>query len=420
MLKTIEEVSPTKKRLRIEISAQTIEKEIGESLEKLRQKTKMSGFRVGKVPMGLIEKKFGKDVEADVLQKLIPKVYSETIREAHLKPVDEPVFEEMGDFKRREPFNMTLLVEVMPGIKDLNYEGIKVREIETAVQDKDIEDVLERLREEKAVYEPAEGPLAEGDIAIMDYTIEGDEKLYTSQVFKLGSENMPADFSRGLTGRKKEESFDITMDFPADHPVKDLAGTQKLFHITLKDAKKPKLPALDDELAKDLGYEGLEELRARVREQVLESRKQTARKMQKAEIIGKLLEAHDFDVPSGLVEKELAGLVEEAAARDEKGPGGPDLEALRQTLGATARRNVKASILLELIGEREKVEVNEEEVKAKISDLARRLSVPPENIVKYYVSRHGSLDGLRHAAFEEKVMDLLLGKAQFEKVEQKQ
>ena len=421
MLKAIEEVSPTQKRLRIEISAQAIEAEISASLEKVRQRARIAGFRPGKAPMSLVEKKFGKEVESDVMQKLIPKAYSETVREADLKPVDGPVFEEMGDFKRREPFNMTVLVEVMPRIKELNYEGIKVREIDSAVADKDVDDILEGLREERAVYEPAEGPLAEGDIAIMDYKFliegagEGAEEEKTSQVFKLGSRTMPPDFSRALTGKKKGESLDIPVDFPEDFPAKEMAGRHTVFHVAINDAKKAKIPALDDELAKDIGYENLETLKAHVREHTAESKKRAVRKMQKAQIIEKLLQTHEFEAPPGLVVKELKDLVEEAAAREKN----PDIEALRKTFEAAATRNVKASLLLELIGEREKVEVSEEDVKVKVADLAKRLSVSPENVVKYYVSRHGSLDGLRHAIFEEKVAELLLLKAEFEKEEQK-
>lgn len=414
MLKTIEEVSLTKKRLRIEISSQAIEKEISESLERLRQRTRIAGFRAGKAPMGLIEKKFGKDVEGEVLQRLIPKVYSETIREAQLKPVDEPVFEEMGDFKRQEPLNLTLTVEVMPTVEGLNYAGLKVHEAKTDVQEQDVDDVLQRLREEKAVYEPADEPLAEGDVAIMDYKVEGEDKSYESQVFKVGSGHMPEEFSRGLAGRKKGESFDIAVNFPEDYPAKEAAGSRKVFHITLKDTKKVKIPALDDELAKDLGRENLAELRAHISEQVLRSKKQTAVKMQKAELMKGLVESHDFDVPESLVEKELTSLVEEAAAREGKDA---DIQALKESMRDMARRNVKASLLLDMIGEREKVEVSEEDLKKKIADLAMRLSISPENVVKYYVSRHGSLDGLKHAVYEEKVLDIVLEKAQFEKVE---
>ncbi len=425
MLKTIEEVSSTKKRLKIEIPPQAIEKEISLSLEKLRQRTRIAGFRVGKAPLSLIEKKFGKEVEGEVLQKLIPKVYSETIKEANLRPVDNPVFEEMGDFKRQEPFNMTLLVEVMPGIGELNYAGVKVHEVETEVSDADVEDVLARLREDKAVFEPSEEPLSEGDIAILDYTVDGEEKKYEAHVFKVGGPTMPADFSRGLTGKKKGESFDITVNFPEDYPVKETAGREVLFHVTLKDTKKVRLPELDDELAKDMGHTTLEELKTHIRGEIQKSKKLAARKMQKAEIMKKLIESHNFDAPEGLVEKELTGLVEEAATQKRGGspdgeaeaPKEEDLQGLRSGLRENAVRNVKASLLLEMIGEREKVEVSEEDMKERISQIAQRLSIAPENVIKYYVSRHGSLDGLRHAVFEEKVLDLLLEKAQFEKVE---
>nr|MDA8086398.1 trigger factor [Nitrospiraceae bacterium] len=246
------------------------------------------------------------------------------------------------------------------------------------------------------------------------FSLEDGEKSFESQVFKVGSANMPADFSRGLAGRKKGESFDVTAGFPEDYPVKEMAGKQVLFHITLKDSKKVKLPALDDELAKDLGRENLEDLKAHIREQVQKSKKQAAVRMQKAELMKKLVESHEFDAPETLVEKELAGMVEEAVARGGKDA---DVQALREGMRETARRSVKASLLLEIIGEREKVEVSEEEIKKKIAELAQRLSITPENVIKYYISRDGSLDGLKHAVFEEKVMDLVLEKAQLEKVD---
>ena len=425
MLKTIEEVSSTKKRLKIEIPSQTIEKEISLSLEKLRQRTRISGFRVGKAPLNLIEKKFGKEVEGEVLQKLIPKVYSETIKEAQLKPVDNPVFEEMGDFKRQEPFNITLLVEVMPGIEGLNYTGIKVPDADTEVKDSDMEDVLSRIREEKAIVEPSEEPLKEGDIAILDYTVDGEEKTFESQVFKVGGPSMPAEFSRGLTGKKKGEKLEITVNFPEDYPVKETAGKEVLFHITLKDTKKVKLAALDDELAKDLGHATFEELKAHIKTEVGKSKKLAAGKIQKAEIMKKLIESHNFEAPEGLVEKELTGMVEErtaqkqapGSAQGEEAGSQEDLRAVREGLRVEAVRNVKARLLLDVIGEREKVEVSEDDINEKVVQIAQRLSISPENVVKYYVSRHGSLDSLRHAVFEEKVLDMLLEKAQFEKVE---
>ncbi|MDA8169933.1 MAG: trigger factor [Nitrospiraceae bacterium] len=416
MLKTVEEVSPTKKRLKIEIPPQRIEEEIKDSLEKLRQRTKVPGFRVGKAPITLIEKKFGKDVEGEVLQKLVPQFYSEGLKEAGLRPVSSPEFEETGSFRRNEPFNMTLLVEVMPKIEDLVYTGIKVKDAETSVEDKDVEDVLKRLAEEKSVFEPMEAPLAEGGIAILDYTVEGEEKSYEAQVFRVGGKSMPEEFSKGLMGKKKGESFDIAVKFPEDYQLKSVAGRDVVFHVTLKDTKKVKVPAIDDELAKDYGRENLEGLRAHIKEEALKSKKQALQRMQKTEIMKKLVDKYDFEAPASMVEKEIAMLVEDAVtAAQRAGEPAPDTAALKEGKKEEAVRNVKATLLLDLIGEREKIDVSEEDMKTRVEEMARRMSLPPEHIIKYYVSRHGSLDALRHAIYEEKVLDFLLEKAELER-----
>src|SRR5512135_1926550 len=133
MIKTVEDIGATKKRLKIEIPAEVIEKEIRDSIEKLRRKTTIPGFRTGKAPIDLIEKRFGKEIESDVLERVIPQGYIEALREANITPVANPVLEEKSDFKRRQPISMTLTVEVMPHIENLNYEDIPLKDIPVAV-----------------------------------------------------------------------------------------------------------------------------------------------------------------------------------------------------------------------------------------------------------------------------------------------
>lgn len=412
MLKNVEEISPTRKRLKIEIPPDAIEKEISGELEKLRQKTKIPGFRAGKAPISLIEKRFGKEVEGEALQKLIPRFYAESVTEAALKPISNPVFEQADEFKRNTPFNMTIMVEVLPKIEELKYEGLKVKDMEVKVEEKELDDVLENLRQDKAVFEPTEEPLANGDLAVMDYKIEEENKSFEGQVFKLGSPNMPEEFSKGLTGKKKGESLEMKVKFPEDYGLKEAAGRELTFQITLKDTKKMKLPELTDEFAKDFGNDTLGELREHVKGEIEKSKKNALRKMQRAEIVKTLLETHQFDIPEGLVELEVKRLVEEGMASGNS----EEPAVLKEKMREPAVRNVKASILLDLIGEKETVRATEEDVKNKIAEMSQRTGLPPENIMKYYVSRHGSLDSLRHAVFEEKVLDLLIDKAELEKV----
>jgi trigger factor len=416
MLKNIEEITKTKKRLSIEIPSEAIEEKIKDAFEKLRGRTKLPGFRQGKAPMPLLEKRFRKDVEGEVLEKIIPEFYSRAVKEAGIRPVANPVFEESVDFKRHNPISMTLTVEVLPKIDALNYERIKVKNIPVSVEEPEVEGTIKRLGEEKAVYEPTEEALGEGDVAVADYEIIEDGTSYKDQIIKVGSESLPAEFSAALIGKKKGDELDIKIKFPDDFHVKERAGREFTFHAKIKETKKARIPAMDDELAKDMGLETLDALRAHVREQILKSKTRTVSNIMKADVLKKIIDSHEFDIPESLLSMETAHLANEAIASgkaEEK-----DFERLKAELEGNARRNIKANILIDMIGEKENIEATEDELKEKIVELSRRLSLSPENVMKYYITRDGSLDGVRRSVFEDKVLNLLIEKADIEKGEQ--
>ena len=419
MLKAVEDITATKKRLTIEIPADAIEKEIRESFERLRLKTTLPGFRTGKAPMELIEKRFGKDVEQDVLDRIVPQGYVAALKEADITPVANPMLEEKFDFKRNQPLSMTLTVEIMPKIENLNYENITVKDIPVSVSDEEILSVLRRQQEEKATYEPSGGPVDMNDLVVLDYTAQGEEIEARDQVFKVGGSMFPEDFSRNLTGKAKGDEMVIETTFPADHPSGKVAGKHLFLNVTVKDIKKIHLPAIDDELAKDTGFGNLEEMKKRIGEEIDRAKKNEVAKIQKAEIVKKLIESHDFPVPDSLVENEVAALVSAAlAGRRQQTADEKDMEALKQEMRPDAVRNVKASVLIETIGKDRGVSVTEDEMKNAVVSLAQRLQVSPEKIMKFYVSRDGSLEGLKNSIFEDKVLDLILSKAAVEKGEE--
>jgi trigger factor len=412
MLKSVEDISATKKRLNIEIPSDAIENEIKTSLDLLRRKTKIPGFRPGKAPVALLEKRYGKDVEAEAMEKLIPSFYSEAVKEADITPVTQPAIEGGVDFKRNAPLSLTVTVEVRPRVETLSYEGIEVKEIPVTVSDEDVEKTLERLREDRASYEPSAEPVADGDLLVLDYTAGEDREPVKDYVFKVGSPAMPETFSTGLVGAKKSEPVTFEMEFPGDFAVEGLAGKKENITATVKEVKKVSLPALDDEFAKDLDFDDLAALRMHIREKLEESQGNSVANMMKAEIVKKILESHEFEAPAALVDAELAHLVASARAQGREDEPGDEL---KEGFRPDAERNIRASLLLQMIGEKEGTDVTEDDLKEKLVSLSGQFGLSPENVMKYYISRDGSLEGLRNSVFEDKVLDLLLERAHIQK-----
>lgn len=401
----IEDISSTKKRLRIEIPALAIEEKIKRALLDTQKKLKMPGFRPGRVPLDIIEKKYGKEIEQEVIEEIVTEYYARAIQESSLRPVSMPVLEEEFKFERNAPLKLSFLVEVRPEIKDINYESIAIEKREIKVEDAEIEETLKGLQENRAVYEPAQEPAKDGDLLIMDYEIPELGISYQDQVFKLGSDLFPEEFSRNLSGLKASESVEFEANFPEDYRNETLAGKKVKIRVTVKEVKRRELPEIDDELAKDVGFDNLEALKTRIRENLFKKKEKEESFRQKGELLNKLVDAVDFEIPEQLLQEQLMADLEDLRRHvpDDQRKD----EELIEELKPQAIRKVKASILLEVIGEREKVEINEQDIKSYIIDLSQRLLVSPEFIVKYYMSDKEKMDALRRAVYEEKVLDTI-------------
>lgn len=402
MLKGIDEISKTKKRLKIEIPADVVEGEIQKALKEIQKKAKIPGFRPGKAPLSIIEKKFGKDAESEVLEKLVSEYYNNAIKEANLKPVLPPVAEDPINIKRKEPLYFELIVETRPEIENLDYENIEIEDVSTEVTEQEIEDVLLRLSREKGVYEPTEEEAKNEDLVVIDYTTDIGKEA-KDFVYKIGAGPFPEEFSKAIEGRKKGESFSVTIDFPQDS-IAEYAGKTVNFQINIKEIKRRKdIPY--DELPKEFGFENMEQLKQHVRENLENAKKEQAKEKKKIEILRKLLETYDLELPEGLLELEIRRIAEEYERM------GINVVEQMDKISEIAKKNIKAYLLLEAIGEKEGVTVSEDELKQEVINIARRYSVTPQGVVQYYMSRDGSLDALRNSVFERKVFDILINKA---------
>lgn len=439
MLKSVEDINPTKKRLKIEIPSDVIESEIRTSLEKLRHTVRIPGFRAGKAPVTLIEKRFGKQVEADVLDKIIPEQLSSAIREAAIDPVAMPVLDEEFQFQRNNPVTLSITVEIIPRIENLSYENISIKDIPFAVEESDIEDALNRLREQKAVFEVADKEIEADDFVSFEYVdseIAGGEETPSARemISKMGNEIFPVDIMEMVIGKKKGDIIDFTRTF--DEGIsKELAGKTARVKVKITEVKKKVMPSVNDEFAKDLGYETIPELREKIREKLHEAKLEHIKKIQKAQIIDKLIESNPVEIPEVLIQRELEALVMQKSIAEKEqdrkslnpltgaGETAPEssakpegtVEGQEAELRRVAVRNVQASLIINAIGQKETLVVSDDEVNEKISAIARRLSASPEVIRNFYDHKEGSLENLKQQILEDKVLDMLLSSASIEK-----
>lgn len=428
MSTVIEDISTTRKRLKIEIPTDIIEKEYSESLDKVRQRSRIPGFRPGKAPITLIEKKFGNDVKTDIIDRLIPQYYSKAMKEAELVPVTLPQFEGTLDFKRHEPLAFALVVEVRPQVGELKYAGMKIEDVPCDVEEKEIDDTIKGLQEGRAMFEAVDREIREDDLIVIDYVkldATGEKELSSAkdQVMDLGNNLTPKGILDELLGRKKGDTVEIVLPAVEGGEVNEGAKGDRL-KITVKEVKEKKVPLIDDELAKDFGHESLDSLRQKAREGILKAKKDKAAGEQKAKLLETLVKSYEFDIPETMLEHELQTLVVNEKHRGQPQKQGQetagetssaDDEKLVGELRPKAIHNVKATILLDMIAEKEGVSVTEEELKTRISLLARHLQTTPEAVINLFMTKDESLEGLKHSIRDEKVLDLILAKAEITK-----
>jgi len=417
MLQEIKDVTPTTKRITINIPADVIKAEFNSSYNKLRAVARIPGFRQGKAPQAILEKRFGKDIEAEVMQKIIPEFYSKAIEEAKIEPVGYPNIEGDLDLKPDQPLSITFTVEVKPDLAKLNYEDITLEKKEILVEDDEVAKAIEILQESKILYSVTEEDIKEGDLAVIDGDafIDGEKKeelSYREYPFIQGSETMPEEFSAAVLGKKKGEEVEVKLSFEGDHPNKSIAGKEILFKVNIKETKKKNIPPLDDEFAKEFECDNMEELRKKVRDNISERKESEINLGYKKEILNRLIKEHDFEVPASMLKSEIDAFIEqlnESAAK--RGESVRPEQEIRREYEDTARGNVKSLLILEAIGKKENITVNEDDTKKAINEIAVRHNLKPEEVTKIYSVREGSLDALKSRLFGDKVLEFLLGKS---------
>ncbi len=419
---SVEEISPIKKKVSVEIPGDEVTKEVDSFYRDLGKKAKIKGFRPGKVPRDILERYFKDYVKAEVVQKLIGDSYPKALAETNLQPVSQPTIDP-GEFNEGKPFQYSAVIEVKPDIKLEGYTGLKIEGKKEELKDEEVEERLKSLQNLHASLKTvSEGrPIQSGDYAIVDYeaSLEGKPLEGAKAVdftVEVGSGQFIPTIEEKLIGLMPGDEKEIEVSFPEDYGYKKWAGKTIVFHVKIKEIKEKVLPAMDDEFAKDLGdYASLEELKTKLREEIAKEKELALERQLKDQAVGQLLEANPFEVPESLVEEQTKALVSDTKLR--LAAQGVDLqnlgvteEKLQGDYKATALKQVKTFLILEKIAGQEGIAVTDEEVDERLKEMAERMHQKFDAVKRYY-EKNGLLPEVKAGILRDKTLDFLLKKA---------
>jgi len=418
----IENLNPLEKKVSVRIPADVVTREMEATYRSLNQKIKLKGFRPGKIPQSILSRLYKNQVEEEVANKLISHSLAEAVKEYNLAPVSEPNVLNHA-FTAEKDFTYAVSFEVKPEFTVQDYVGLEIEVPEVVVTEEEIETELKKLQENHAQLKPLEEsrPVREKDMVLVDFEgtwagqpIEGWRVV--NHLVEAGSGTLVGDLDKNLIGMHMGEEKDVNLTLPADYLKKDLAGKEISVHLKVKEIKEKILPEVDDEFAKDLGeYQTIKDLKEHLNNLITERKKEEIRQITKEKILDKLVAQHSFSVPKSMIERQVQSFLARAElqlAREGRRieSASPEGEKLRETFLPLAEREIRGSLILEKIAEKEKISVSESEVDAHLEKLAKRLNRRVEAVKNLYQQRN-LMDELRQQVLEEKTLDFLIEKA---------
>jgi trigger factor len=407
----------------VELPKEEVQKETDQVFQNIQSRASLPGFRTGKAPMDLVRQNFSDRARQTVLENLIGRGAGQVLREKKIETLDTPRIEKIN-FEPGKPLSFQMKVEKDPDIKVKDYKGLKVTQKSAAVSDDQVNKTLEELRERNAsLIQSTAEKVGKNHFVVIDFEGKIEGKVFKggsskNYLLDMGTPQMIAGFSEGLLDAKLNEVRTVKPQFPADYPHKEYAGKEAAFEVSIKEIKEKKLPALDDDFAKDLGLTSLAELKQKVRENLEKEAKERTDKELEDQLFQALLDKNNFAVPPTMVEHRIKSLIRRAfSALERQGlaqPNDPQTEtALREKVRPQAEKDVRLSYLLKAIAEQEKLE----DVAKDIEDLKQKAisetKDKPEAVEKYFQERHNAI---RASLIENKVVEFLKKQAKIKTV----
>jgi trigger factor len=419
---TIEDISPVEKRVDFEVPWAEVAARLDKAYDKLRREVKLKGFRPGKVPRQVVEKLYKSRVEDQVAHEAVEMAVGQAINEKQIAPIAPPTVDKL-ELKHGEPLKFTARVEIRSQVTPKDYAGVRVSRRPAKVSDEQVDKALEGYQRRFTEFKPVEDrkQTAADDVVVAEvHGKVGEHKVKTRTIqVDLTDEN--AGGVPGLAARLRgmpvdAQGLEVKYQVSADSPVKGLAGKEVSLRVTVKEVRARKVPALDDELAKDSGEaDTLADLRKKVRERLVEEENKRIKREMSVALVKDIVEANPFPVAPSLVDRYAEDMVVRTKTQlymmgiDVEGGGFDDAAMLKEVRGE-AEAEAKASILVHAIGEREGIEASEGDVQKRIAEIATARGESSKKLRAEF-ENNGRIAAVKSQIVYEKTVDMLLGQA---------
>jgi trigger factor len=413
-------ISPVMMEVAVEVPASDVKAEVEKVYSNLQKKAHVRGFRPGKAPRQVLARLYGPQVANDVVNAIVNDTLPKALSDKNVQPINQPQVE-AGKFDQASPFSYKARFEVSPEIEEVSWEGLELSRPSTDVSEDAVNEQLELLRKQHSRLEAPEPARAaqKGDVVTIDFTLDIDGKELkegggNDVQLELGSGGIVPELDAALDGKSIDAAFDATTTFPAEHPREELKGKSATFHVKVKDIKQRVLPALDDELAKDVGnFQTLVELRADVHTRLMKIMKDRSDTVLAEQIIERLNERNQVPVPPTLVEQQCR-IMEMELAQNARRMGQrvtqADMAKVHDQIHADSEKKVRAGLLMAAIAKKLGIVINDEDIQRGLQELAQETG---KNVAKVRAEyndpqRRQILIGM---LMEDKVLDAIEAKA---------
>ena len=408
----VKELEGLKRELTIAVEAEAVNQQMDALYSEVRKKATFKGFRPGKAPMNVIKEAYGESVKADAVDELIKKTYPEAIDQNALNVASHPTITNL-DFNDDGSFKYTAEVEVLPSIEKINYDGLEIAEPSVEVEDKEVDEFVEHLRQRYAEFRTLSRPAGDSDTVMVDLVKTADPKnvikedKYENSQVDLANPNTIKEFKEHLPGMAAGDEKEIEVVYDDDYPDEQFAGARITYKATVKEVKERILPEMNDAFAKQTKQaETALELRIKIRGEIERQKKESLGRAKRQQIIGQMCRKNEIAVPEGMLERYLNGVVE-----DLKKEGGTFDEAeIRKQYRPMGEDSIRWHLLTHRLAELEGIRVEGGDLEAFVKRFAEGYQMDAEQ-AKKVLTQSGRLNDIRESILEDKVLDFLTEKA---------